>query len=311
MRIERGGTNATAAASAITVEAGSPYPLGATPRDGGVNFALFSDHAEGVTLCLFDADGKVETGRVELPECTDGAWHGFVPGLAAGAVYGYRVHGPWDPQAGHRFNHDKLLIDPYAREIVGPLVWDDALFGYTVGPDPDTDLTRDPRDSAAFLPKARVCGSLHRDRRRPRVSWSQTVIYEAHLRGLTMRHPLVPEDIRGTFAGLGSAPVVAYLERLGVTTVELMPVQAFLQDRRLVERGLANYWGYNTLAFFAPEPRYLGPGGREDICEAIDALNAAGIEVILDVVYNHTCEGNHLGPTLSWRGIDNASYYRL
>jgi len=302
---------APASRSLGTIEGGEPSPLGATPVDGGVNFSLFSDYAEAIELCLFDADGKAEIGRFDLPECTDGAWHGFVPNVPAGTTYGYRVHGPWDPPAGDRFNPAKLLIDPYARELVGPLIWDDALFGYVVGGGDDADLVKDDRDSAPFIPKARIVGPVARERRPKRVPWPHTVVYEAHLRGLTMRHPLVPEDIRGTFAALGSPAVVEYLKRLGVTTVELLPVQAFLQDRHLVERGLANYWGYNTLAYFAPEPRYLGPGGREEIAEAVDRLAGAGIELILDVVYNHTCEGSHLGPTLSWRGIDNRSYYRL
>ena len=299
------------AGSSTSIEPGDPYPLGATPVEGRTNFAVFSDHAERIELCLYSEDGATEVARYDLPECTDGSWHGFIPGVGAGTTYGYRVHGPWAPEAGHRFNPAKLLIDPYARELAGPFTWDDALFGYTVGPDPDADLTRDDRDSGPFIPKGRIVGTLQRRRPPRRVEWSQTVVYEAQVRGLTMRHPLISEDIRGTFAALGAPPMVEYLKRLGITTLELLPVQAFLQDRHLLERGLSNYWGYNTLSFFAPEPRFMGPGGRDEIVGAVERLASAGIEVILDVVYNHTCEGNHLGPTLSWRGFDNAAYYRL
>jgi glycogen operon protein len=293
------------------MDAGSPYPFGATPDDTGANFALFSDNAEGVTLCLFDPKGQQEIERVPLHECTNGIWHCHLPGIGRGQVYGWRVSGPWAPKEGLRFNEAKLVLDPYARALVGDLVWDDALYGYTIGAGPDADLRKDERDSAPFLPKARI---FHRmplvATRHPGNSWPKTVIYEAHVRGLTMRHPFLAEDVRGTFAAISTSAMIAYLERLGITAIEFMPVQAFAQDRHLVERGLTNYWGYNTLAFFAPEPRYLG-GGLEDIAIAVDRLHQAGIEVILDVVYNHTCEGNHLGPTLSWRGIDNASYYRL
>lgn len=294
------------------LEAGSPFPLGATPDDRGTNFALFSDNAESVTLCLFSHDGARETERIALRECTNGVWHCHLPGVGRGQVYGWRVGGPWAPADGHRFNPAKLLLDPYARALVGPLEWDDALHGYVIGAGEDADLVKDDRDSAAFLPKARIVPPMPMvGTRPPRTPWPRTIIYEAHVRGLTMRHKLVPEDVRGTFAALAVPEVIDYLATLGVTAIELLPVHAFTQDRTLLDRGLANYWGYNTLAFMAPEPRYLASGALEEIAQAVDRLHQAGIEVILDVVYNHTCEGNHLGPTLSFRGIDNASYYRL
>ncbi|WP_181700272.1 glycogen debranching protein GlgX [Chthonobacter albigriseus] len=305
------GTRSPSRPSTRAARSGLPYPLGATPDQNGTNFALFSDHAERVTLCLYDDRGVHEVGRIELEECTNGVWHGYVPDVFAGAVYGYRVTGPWDPQNGHRFNPNKLLIDPYAKELVGELTWDDALYGYTIGAGEEADLVMDERDSAAFIPKARVVETIPTRRNSPGVSWPKSVIYEAHVRGLTMTHPGVPEPVRGTFAALGSEAIVEHLKRIGATVVELMPVHAFAQDRHLLERGLTNYWGYNTLSFFAPEARYLSSGDRMEIREAVDRLHDAGIEVILDVVYNHTCEGNHLGPTLSWKGIDNVSYYRL
>ncbi len=294
------------------VEAGAPYPLGATPDRTGTNFALFSDNATAVTLCLFDTDGERESERIAVRECTNGVWHCHLPGVGRGQVYGWRVSGPWAPMEGHRFNDAKLLLDPYARELVGNIRWNDALHGYRIGDGDDADLVLDDRDSAPFMPKARVTPSMplvHTPH--PRVPWPKTVIYEAHARGFTMRHPLVPEKVRGTFAALATDAVIDYLVDLGISAIELMPVHAFTQDRHLVDRGLSNYWGYNTLAFFAPEARYLGPGGLEEIAMAVDRLHQAGIEIILDVVYNHTAEGNHLGPTLSFRGIDNASYYSL
>jgi len=294
------------------IETGTPFPFGASLTQRGTNFALFSDNAEGVELCLFDATGATECERIPVRECTDGVWHCHLPGVGRGQVYGWRVHGPWEPEQGHRFNPAKLLLDPYARMLVGSLQWDDALYAYPVGAGEDADLTRVDTDSAPFMPKAMVVAELPLSATaKPRNLWPKTIIYEGHLRGLTMRHPLVPEAIRGTFAALGSAPMVDHLLKLGVTALELLPVHAFAQDRHLVQKGLTNYWGYNTLGFFAPEPRYLGAGGLDEIAMAADRLHQAGIEIILDVVYNHTCEGNHLGPTLSWRGIDNASYYRL
>ncbi|MBE9605109.1 glycogen debranching protein GlgX [Acetobacteraceae bacterium H6797] len=294
------------------MEPGSPFPMGASTTERGTNFAIFSDHAEGVELCLFDSRGEKEEERIALSECTNGVWHCHLPGIGRGQVYGWRVHGPWAPEAGHRFNPNKLLLDPYARRLVGEIKWDDALHAYQIGAGDDADLIMDERDSAAFMPKARVIPNMPLTATtKPNSSWPRTVIYEGHVRGLTMRHPFVPEEVRGTFAALGSPAMVDHLVKLGVTALELLPVQAFTQDRYLLDKGLANYWGYNTLSFFAPEPRYLGNGGLEEIAIAVDRLHQAGIEVILDVVYNHTCEGNHLGPTLSWRGIDNASYYHL
>jgi isoamylase len=294
------------------VGAGQPFPLGATPDSTGTNFALFSDNADGVTLCLFSYDGKREIERIDIHECTNGVWHCHLPGIGRGNVYGYRVHGPWAPEEGHRFNANKLLLDPYARQLVGEIEWDDSVYGYQIGADGEADLVMDERDSAPFVPKARVTPPLRLvATRHPRVAWPKSIIYEAHARGLTMLHPMIPEEIRGTFAALSRSEIIDHLTSLGVTALELLPVHAFAQDRHLLEKGLRNYWGYNTLAFFAPEPNYLGQQGVEEIAMAVDRLHQAGIEVILDVVYNHTCEGNHLGPTLSFKGIDNASYYRL
>lgn len=296
---------------ARSVTAGQPFPLGATPDQLGVNFALFSDHAERVTLCLFDPTGSEEVERVDVEECTNGVWHVYLPDVGPGTVYGYRVDGPWDPMNGHRFNANKLLIDPYAKELVGELVWDDAVYGYTVGAGPDADLVMDGRDSAPFVPKARVVATDAPKRYGPGVPWPKAIIYEAHVRGLTMMHPRIPKDQRGTFAALGHKEILDHLKKLGVTVVELMPVHAYAQDQHLQEKGLSNYWGYNTLSFFAPERRYIGSGETDEIRRAVDRLHDAGLDVILDVVFNHTCEGNHLGPTLSWKGIDNRSYYRL
>jgi isoamylase len=286
------------------------HTLGADYDGDGVNFALFSDHATRVELCLYDDAGAVETARFDLPETEGGIWYGYLPGVAPGQVYGYRVHGPFAPDDGHRFNPAKLVLDPYARELRGPLIWDDALFGYPVG-GVDTDL--DLRDSAAFMPKAVVVDpafdwDVDRALQHP---WQDSLIVEAHVKGLTMRHPDVPAADRGTFKGLASDAVIAHLHRIGATAIELLPVQAFTQDRYLVEKGLANYWGYNTLSFFAPNMPYLKTGRIREMKEAIRKFHAAGIEVILDVVYNHTAEGNEMGPTLSFRGIDNASYYLL
>ena len=285
--------------------------LGAEFDGQGTNFALFSDNATRVELCLFDDAGKTETHRLEVPAMEGGIWHGYLPGVGPGQVYGYRVHGPYAPAEGHRFNPNKLLLDPYARELRGEITWDNALHGYVL--EEGDDDTPDPRDSAPFMPKAVVVDpdfdwdsdrALH-------TRWQDSVVYEAHVRGLTMRHPGVPEADRGTFRGLASPPVIEHLQSLGVTAVELLPVHAFANDQFLVEKGLSNYWGYNTLSFFAPHARYLRRGGIREVKEAIRRLHKAGIEVILDVVYNHTCEGNEKGTTLSFRGIDNASYYLL
>jgi glycogen operon protein len=285
--------------------------LGAIFDGRGTNFALFSDNAERVELCLFDDAGRAETHRLELPATEGGIWHGYLPGVGPGQVYGYRVHGSYDPANGHRFNPAKLLLDPYARELRGDIEWHNALHGYVVE-DGDDDAP-DPRDSARYMPKAVVVDpdfDWEADRALSH-RWQDTVIYEAHVRGLTMRHPEVAEGDRGTFPGLASKPVVEHLKSLGVTAVELLPIHAFANDRFLVEKGLSNYWGYNTLSFFAPHGRYLKSGAIREVKEAVRRFHAAGIEVILDVVYNHTCEGNEKGPTLSFRGIDNASYYLL
>ncbi len=294
------------------MRAGLPAPLGATCQDDGVNFALYTAHAQRVELCLFDDQGLHETGRFTLPECSDGVWHGFLPGLRAGQHYGYRVHGPYAPESGHRFNAHKLLIDPYARLLAGDLVWSDASYGFHYG-DELEDLVFDSRDSASGTPKGVVIADTadRPDVHAPAVPWNDTVIYETHVRGFTMRHPELPPELRGTFEGLGQKCVVDYLKALGITSVELLPVQSFAHDHFLVRQGLRNYWGYSTLNYFAPHAPYLGSGGLASFRNMVRALHDAGIEVILDVVYNHTAEGNRTGPTLSFRGIDNASYYRL
>ena len=292
---------------------GAPYPLGATWDGEGVNFALFSEHAERVELCLFDARGRREVERLALPECTDQVWHGYLPDARPGQLYGYRVHGPYRPEQGHRFNPHKLLLDPYAKALWGDMRWSDAHFGYRVGHARE-DLSFDRRNSAPGVPKCRVVDPAFTwgDDRPPNVPWHDTVIYETHVRGYTMRHPDVPPELRGTYAALATEPVVDHLRRLGVTAVELMPVHAFVDDRHLVAQGLSNYWGYNSIGYFAPERRYAaGDRPEDEFRTMVKTLHSAGIEVILDVVYNHTAEGNHLGPTLSFRGIDNAAYYRL
>jgi len=291
---------------------GQPYPRGATWDGEGVNFALFSEYAERVELALFDEQGRRERQRIELRERTDHVWHCYLPEARPGLAYGYYVHGPYKPEEGHRFNPHKLLLDPYAKDHVGQLRWNDALYGYTVG-HKKGDLSFDRRDSAAYLPKGRVLEPAFTwsDDRSPRVPWHDMVVYELHVRGFSMRHPAVPEPLRGSYAALASAPAVEHLRRLGITTVELMPVHAFINDRHLWEKGLQNHWGYNTLGFFAPEMRYAHSGKVKEFKTMVKTLHSAGIEVILDVVYNHSCEGNEWGPTLSLRGIDNAAYYRL
>jgi glycogen operon protein len=291
---------------------GRPEPLGANWDGKGVNFAIFSAHAEKVELCLFDRSGMHEEGRIELPEFTDEVWHAYLPDVRPGQLYGYRVYGPFDPAQGHRFNPNKLLIDPYTKSLAGRARWSDALFGYRVG-SPREDLSFDRRDNARQVPKCRVIEPAFTwgDHRRPRVPWEETIILELNVRGMTMRHPEVEPAYRGTFAGLASPAMIDYLLALGVTAVELLPVHAAVDDRHLVERGLTNFWGYNTLAYFAPDPRFLGAAAIAGFKTMVKRLHEAGIEVLLDVVYNHTGEGNHLGPTLTFRGIDNLSYYRL
>ena len=294
------------------IEAGLPYPLGAHCDGTGTNFAVFSDNASQIELCLFAETGRRQIARYMLPECTDGIWHGYLPNVRGGQLYGYRAYGPYAPEQGHRFNPHKLLVDPYARMLHGQLLWTDALYGYRLN-SARADLSFDRRDSAAAVPKSMVVDDHFRWRRErdPAVPWDRTVIYEAHLRGLTQRLEHVHPNERGTFAALADPRLIDHLVRLGITAIELMPIQAFVQDRRLVEMKLRNYWGYNTLAFFAPEPGYVFERNLHEIRHAVQALHQAGIEIILDVVYNHTCEGNELGPTLSFRGLDNASYYRL
>ncbi len=296
---------------------GTPYPLGATWDGLGVNFALFSEHAERVELCLFDApDATAESRRIPVVERTDQVWHVYLSDIFPGQLYGYRVYGPYAPAEGLRFNPAKMVLDPYAKGIGRTTRWGDELFGYRIG-DPEADLSCDERDSAAYAPLAAVVDQafVWGDDRPPRIPWHKTIIYEAHVRGLSKLHPDVPEHQRGTYAALASEPILRHLCDLGVTAVELMPVHHHTDDRYLVERGLANYWGYSTLSFLSPDVRYsVSPSPLKALREfkhMVRALHAAGIEVILDVVYNHTTEGNHLGPTLSLRGIDNSTYYRL
>ncbi|MFZ1148889.1 MAG: glycogen debranching protein GlgX, partial [Xanthobacteraceae bacterium] len=298
--------------NSVQLERGSPYPLGATWDGLGINFAVFSAHAERIELCLFDPGGRREIARVDLPECTDEVWHGYLPNAGTGLIYGYRAYGPYRPQEGHRFNPYKLLLDPYARRLIGKLRWTDALFGYRVD-SPRSDLSFDRRDSAPSMPKAIVSDDVFDwgDDRPPNIPWSRTVIYEAHLRGMTMLRDDIRPNERGTFAALVNPKVIKHLQSLGITAVELLPIHAFVQDRHLIAHGLKNYWGYNSLSFFSVEPAYLSNGSRNEMRIAVRRLHAAGIEVILDVVYNHTAEGSELGPTISFRGLDNASYYRL
>jgi isoamylase len=297
----------------LPCEPGQPWPPGAAARDGGVNFAVWSSTAEKIELCLFDDQGARETHRIVLPAMTDSVWHGFVPGLKAGTRYGIRAHGPYDPVAGQRFNPNKLLLDPYARAIDRPLRGAAWQYAYKLG-NPEFDQKLDTADNAASAAKCLVVDPAFDwgGDRRPGVPMADTVFYEVHVRGFTQQMPEVPEHLRGTYAGLASDGAVGYLKSLGITSVELLPVHAFNDERRLIELGLANYWGYNSIAFFAPEPRYSATGDAvREFKGMVKALHAAGLEVILDVVYNHSCEGNHLGPTLCFKGLDNRGFYRL
>jgi glycogen operon protein len=295
---------------------GKPFPQGATWDGAGVNFAIYSENATAVELTLFDhvAGPPVET--ICLSEVTGFVWHCYLPGIKPGQLYGYRVHGPFEPANGHRFNSAKLLIDPYAKAIAGKVEWDAPLFGYSFD-DPAQDLSKDERDSTFGMPKS-VVATTHfewENDRPPLTPLHESILYELHVKGFTAKHPEIPQELRGTYAALGSEFCISYLQKLGVTAVELMPVHAFLDDKHLLDGGLSNYWGYNTLGYFAPDARFSSSGDLGDqVAEfknMVKALHRANIEVILDVVYNHTCEGNHLGPTLSFRGIDNATYYRL
>ncbi len=296
---------------------GKPYPLGATWDGEGVNFALFSENATAVELCLFDSpEADKESSLIRMEERTDQVWHLYIPGLWPGQHYGYRVHGPYAPQEGHRFNPHKLLIDPYAKSIAGRIDWSDAMFGYRIG-DPKEDLSFDTRNNTANIPKCVVIDQAFTwgGDRAPKTPWDRTIIYEVHVKGFTARHPDVPDHMRGTYSALTTPAVVDHLLDLGVTAVELLPVHHFVRDKHLADRGLTNFWGYNTVGFFSPDIRYaVSPVRGRHVREfktMVKTLHSAGIEVILDVVYNHTAEGNHLGPTLSFRGVDNASYYRL
>jgi len=297
------------------IREGLPHPRGAYYDGKGANFALFSANATKVELCLFDADGKSEVERIALPEYTNQIWHGYLPDVTPGTIYGYRVHGPYEPDAGHRFNANKLLLDPYGCASFGDLEWNPAVFGYQMESGDDT--TFDERDSAPYMPKCTVVDPNfvwhgQAATNKP-VRWDDTIIYEMHVKGFTKLHPQVPEHLRGTYEGLATKEVLDYIKSLGVTSVELLPIHSFINDNQLLEKGLTNYWGYNSIQFFAPDPRYAAR--REDSLrefkEMVARIHDAGLEVILDVVYNHTAEGNEKGPTLSFKGIDNASYYRL
>ncbi len=295
-----------------TILPGDFTRLGANFDGDGVNFAIFSAHAERIELCLFDESGKTEIERITLPEFTNEIWHGYIPGLKPGALYGYRVHGPYDPENGHRFNPNKLLVDPYARELVGDIDWGTEQFGYKLDAE-EKDLSFDESDSASKMPKCRVVDPSAYDwagDSKPNVPWSKTIFYETHVKGFTQLHPKISEQLRGTYEGLGDKEIVDYIKSLGVTSVELLPIHYFPDDSHLLEKGLKNFWGYNSLAFFAPASRYYGPKGMAGFRDMVRAFHDGGIEVILDVVYNHTAEGNEMGPTLSFKGIDNFSYYR-
>jgi isoamylase len=296
---------------------GKPYPLGASWDGEGVNFALYSENAANVELCLFEKDNpKQESRKILLKERTHDVWHVYIPGIKPGQLYGYRVHGPYEPENGHRFNPNKLVIDPYAKAISGTIEWDDSLFGYQIGHE-DEDMSFSDSDSAPFMPKSVVIDENYNweGDKLLKTPFHKTVIYEAHVKGFTKLNPDIPEDLRGTYSGIAHPASIEYLTKLGITAIELMPIHHFITDRHLEDNGLTNYWGYNSLCFFAPDVRYNSKGTHgEQVTEFKDmvkALHNAGIEVILDVVYNHTGEGNHLGPTLSFKGIDNLGYYRV
>jgi len=301
--------------TSLELAEGKPYPLGATWDGSGVNFALLSEYAERVELVLFDsAEDKTPARTIALTHRSGPIWHGYLPDIQPGQLYGYRVHGPYEPEEGHRFNPSKVLLDPYAKAIGRPPTWDDSLFGYQVG-HPDEDLSYNDDDSAAFAPLGAVINSEFdwSGESHPDIPWRDTIIYEAHVKGMTRLHPDVPEELRGTYEGLATEPVLEHLRSLGVTAIDLLPVHAFLQDRHLVEQGLSNYWGYNTLNFFSPEPTYVAEGplnSADEFKRMVKVLHQAGFEVILDVVYNHTAEGNRMGPTLSFRGIDSFTFYK-
>ena len=295
----------------VVLESGLPHPLGATFDGEGVNFALYSAHATRVELCLFNNDGSREIARVELPEVSNHIWHGYLPNSGDETVYAYRVHGPYQPQLGHRFNPHKLLLDPYAKQLVGKFTWSELHYGFDLE-DADKDMSFDKRDNQALMPKCKVfvppLGEPLRGNRIPKID---TIIYETHLKGFTMTHPDIPASERGTFSGLAHDKALAYLKSLGITSIELLPIQYFINEAFLEKKNLSNYWGYNSLSFFTPHHAYLSGGDPLEFRRMVDKIHDAGMEVILDIVFNHTAEGGRLGPTLSFRGIDNLSYYRL
>src|SRR6516225_4589716 len=297
----------------MRLTAGTFSRLGASWDGRGTNFALFSANAQKIELCLFDSQGRRELERIELPERTEDVWHGYLNDISPGQLYGYRVYGPYAPEQGHRFNANKLLLDPYAKRLAGRLVWSDAHFAFRIG-SPREDLSFDRRDNARGMPKAVVVDETFnwgRREMRPQIPWEDTIIYEAHVKGLTQTRGDVPPNLRGTYGGLSSPAMIQHFKRLGVTTIELLPIHGLIDDRTLVEKKLVNYWGYNTICYFAPEGRYAQDNPLDSFRTTVARLHDAGIEVMLDVVYNHTAEGDHLGPTLSFRGVDNAGYYHL
>lgn len=313
------GYSLRSAPSEFSVWPGVPYPQGSSYDGEGVNFAVFSENAEKLEVCLFDPDApQKETARVRLADKTGGVWHGYIPGLKPGALYGFRAHGPFDPEKGARFNPHKLLVDPYARAISGKLDWNAPVFGYPIdSTDEDRDLLSDLRDSGPGIPRSVVVDEAFDwgNDRRPEHLWRRSVMYELHVKGFTALHPEIPPELRGTYAGLAHPAAIAHLQKLGVTSLELLPVHEAISEGTLVAKGLSNFWGYNTLGFFAPDQRFSSQGSRggqvREFKQMVKALHAAGLEIILDVVYNHTCEGNHYGPTLSMRGLGNEAYYWL